>query len=95
MKRDEIREVVTEVLAQVQTHQGPVLWTIRDAIEQTKIPRDELYRLYHAGDIKGMRFGPGGRILLKPESVIAYIDRELEQQAHQRNALVRKELAAG
>lgn len=63
----------------------PLLWTLQQAQERTGLGRNRLAELFHAGEIEGLwSAGRGkGKILLKPESVRAFVDREITSQAYQ------------
>lgn len=76
----------------------PLLWNVKTAVERTGIPRDRLIRAFHAGRVAGL-WSSGvrgkGSILLKPESVMAWIDAQAREQADSAAVLGRlKEKAA-
>lgn len=61
-----------------------LLWTVKTARERTGLPRDRIKEAFHAGRITGMWSGGvrgKGSILLKPESVLAWIDEQITEQA--------------
>lgn len=78
---DEVRVIVAETLAQVKT--DSLLWSIREAQERSGMPRDRLIEAFHAGSIAGLWSAGRGRgsILLKPESVRAWIDEQVKEQS--------------
>lgn len=63
---------------------GPELWTVKDAMRETGLARDTVYRLIHAGVVRSLRehpHNPRSRILIQPESLRAWIRAELETQS--------------
>lgn len=62
----------------------PLLWNVKTAMERTALPRDRIIHAFHAGEVDGMWSGGvrgKGSILLKPESVLEWIDRQVTEQA--------------
>lgn len=76
----------------------PLLWTVKAAVARTSLPRDRLVDAFHAGRIEGLWSGGvrgKGSILLKPESVMAWIDAQVREQSENAAVLGRcKERAA-
>lgn len=62
----------------------PLLWSVKTAQERTGLARDRIIHAFHAGQVDGLWSGGErgrGSILLKPESVIAWVDRQVREQA--------------
>lgn len=62
----------------------PLLWSVNAARERTGLPRDRIIRAFHAGLIEGLWSGGvrgSGSILLKPESVLEWVDSQVREQA--------------
>ena len=67
--------------------QHAVTWTVADAMEQTGLGRDFIRTLIHRGDIEAFRIDPGNpksKLLIVPESVIAWRDRQVALQKKDR-----------
>lgn len=76
------------IQARTEAQGLPMLLSIKEAQARTGIARDRLIQAFHAGEIQGMwSAGRGrGQILLKPESVYAWIDAQIAEQSSAREA---------
>lgn len=74
--------------ARASAADAPLLLTVKDAVARTGIARDRLIEAFHLGEIEGMwSAGRGrGQILLKPDSVHAWIDSQIAHQSAEREA---------
>lgn len=85
MTPHEIELVVEAALTQLlpRLNAEPVLWTLATASERTGLSTRRLTHLFHSGAISGMWSAGRGRgsILLKPESVLAWIDSQVDEAA--------------
>lgn len=87
LPREELQAVIEATLERLLPHvtePEPLLWNIRTAVARSGMPRDRLLQAFHAGDIDGLwSTGERGRgaILLKPESVRAWIEKQVGRQA--------------
>lgn len=81
---DALADAVARRLAAL-TSGVPLLWSVKDAMTRTGMPRGRLFEAFHAGQIEGLWSGGArgrGTVLLKPESVLAWIDQQVRDQAH-------------
>jgi len=72
----------------------PVTWSIRTTQEQTGLGRESVYALIRRGEIEAIRLSPdvrASKLLVIPESVVAWRDRQREQQATPAHAAVNGE----
>jgi excisionase family DNA binding protein len=81
---DLVDRIATRVTQQL-THREtlPVLWTVPDACKQMGIGKNTIYDLIARGEIDAIRTNPdvkGSRLLIVPESVIAWRDRQVAEQ---------------
>lgn len=86
MQPRDVEAVVEAALARVlpTLTDEPLLWSLKVAWERTGLPRDRLTAAFHTGAIEGMWSGGArgkGSILLKPESVRAWIDAQITEQS--------------
>lgn len=57
----------------------PVTWTVQETMRQTGLGRDAVYRLAASGEIDTLRLDPDtprSKVLVVPESVLAWRDRQ-------------------
>lgn len=80
---DKIADRVAKQLQQ-QDKNLPILWTVPEACRQTGIGKNSIYDLIARGEIDAIRTNPdvkGSRILVVPESVVAWRDRQVAEQS--------------
>lgn len=87
MQPREVEAAVERALSRIlpRLADEPLLWSVRTAQERTGLPRDRLLHAFHAGEVSGLWSGGvrgKGSILLKPESVRAWVDAQVTQQAY-------------
>lgn len=96
MRPEDVAEATVKRLMPLLTGE-PLLWTVKTAKERTGIPRDRIFAAFHAGELEGL-WSSGvrgsGSILLKPESVLAWIDRQANEQGRDTPRGVGREVAA-